>query len=294
MLVYANSYKRLCPKTIEYFADNWQYSSPAFGDDKAATEYALRQIVATAVAEWGLNDEAFIQSMFESNQGINILSWGLIHPVQMGCVDLDDVYAAGTGLVGTVTPLVEEFVAEGNVCYPTSCNDLKFEDSWCSYPLFAIGCPVKCGYVPASTIMCAETGAYILAALKKLPITVDWSEPIQPASMVNCGPGWKVDCVTKLVVPACGKTAELAYCPDSKFEAEIHDGLYYPHCHQAPSPEGSTCDPDEHDPCDAGLACTCTSRRDRKLLFSSLPETCTCQPADAEVDLYRTYDAGCA
>jgi len=131
--------------------------------------------------------------------------------------------------------------------------------------------------------MCADPGVDVVlnARLITFPPVLVPTTPIQPPSMLACGYGWSMNTTTGLVEPACGKPAEMKYCPDSAFEVKMGmDGNYEPSCSVGPQPEGTECDTEVATSCDDGLLCMCSSSMSRSLLFAST--TGPSEPAQPE------------
>lgn len=249
LTMYANGMKRLCSKTIHDHAHYYETTYEGFYDVypdngnyvSRATE--LRKLTAEAHAEWGLDDDYTLQ-FWLLMQGIAPTEKDYVGPLNTGCATMDGLRASGAGF-SYITQQQGKAQAAEEPCAASRCADPRFTRDWCAYPLFAVACPVKCGGVPAATITCgAATTPVSPAGGVRLPLTWEFSKPIQPRSMLACGPGWAFNTTTRLVEPACGRPEALSDCPDEYYVLTYADGKYTPSCNapppSAPPPPPST------------------------------------------------------
>ena len=248
----ASGVKRICPKSLETIASYvdgddpsgyYDYYDGELPDHLAKASYAARQLLAEVTANWGYDDDNTLDfHMWQAGVGSTGSTQFILQASDYGAMYKCDDYA--------------EFVFDAA--------------KHCAVPFFAHACPQKCGGHPSPTIMCNEpTNLYPqVGAGQTFQANLDFQSPVRGPDMVNCGPGWKMNDVTRLIEPKCGKPSSMDQCPDELFFTPQPDGVNYePVCmHQ--QPVGTKCDPHSSTSCNQGLTCSC-HKNSRKLLFGS-------------------------
>jgi len=220
LMNFATGLSRICPKSVYSLAQNLP---PGMKRER------LVQLAGHVIENWGLDDDYTLEFTFFRSQ-LSPFELNQIGPMQTGCATMEELIESGEGFFFPANKKAAA-IATGEECNPKRCNDDRFTSDWCAYPFFAVACPAKCGGVPSATIMCAEPYVPVAVASSYLGLSWEYDKPIQPPTMAACGPGWAFNPISRLIEPACGRPASMAYCPDDQFTTPLDaDGNYAPTC----------------------------------------------------------------